>query len=340
MRTANNPQDPLLYDTEMPLVKMFHPLGLTLKISTNAPEILDAAEESWGMFEERLQLPLLEMRLGVLDVKWRARFRPPFITGQRGITTQVVDERNFVTTNCDAGFSYGWVTKAVAADRAFLRYYFIEGGLWAMATPRYLTPIHAACVNYRGSGVLLCGDSGAGKSTLAYACARRGWSFMTDDGSNLVRDHIGNTVIGNPFQIRLRPPAKDLFPELSGLPVGRRLTGKLSIELATSKRSDIQKITESAADFIVFLNRRQGPAELAPYSEETALKWFERSICYASHEIRAAQRASLRRLLGANVFELRYSELDDAINRLESMICDSDRRPDVAAMAAETELNV
>lgn len=340
MPTVSEPFDPLLYDVELPLVRTFHPLGLTLEISTNASEVLEAAEGSWGMFQKRFELPPLEMRLGVLDTKAKAHFRPPVITGQRGIITQIVDEHNFVTTNCDTGFSYGWVTKSTASDHAYLRYYFIEGGLWAMATPMYLTPIHAACVNYRGSGVLLCGDSGAGKSTLAYACARRGWSFLTDDGSNLLRGHAGNTVIGNPFQIRLRPAAKDFFPELIPLPVARRLTGKLSIEVVTSARPDIKKITESPVDFIVFLNRREGPAELVSYSEENALNWFEQAISYARHEIRAFQLASLRRLVGANIFELRYADFDDAIARLESMVCDSDRRQGLAATATETELNV
>lgn len=334
------PFDPLLYDVDLPLVKTFHPLGLTLKFSTNSSEVLDAAEESWGMFEKRFKLPPVEMRLGVLDGKSKSRLRPPVITGQRGMITQIVDEHDFVTTNYDAKFSYGWLTKAVAADRAYLRYYFIEGGFWAMATPLYLTPIHAACVNYRGSGVLLCGDSGAGKSSLAYACARSGWAFLADDGTNLVRNQTDNTVVGNPYQIRLRPPAKTFFPELSPLPVGRRLTGKLSIEVATATRSDITKITESSADFIVFLHRRKGPAKLAAYSEAAALKWFEEAICYASPEVRAAQRASLQRLVGANVFELRYSDFDDAIALLESMVCNFDRSEEAPGITAETELNV
>jgi len=341
MPIVSQPFDPLLYDRELHLVRTFYPLGLPLEISTDSPEVLEAAKESWGMFEKRFQLPPLEMRLGVLGSKSKVRFRPPVITGQRGIITQVVDEHNFMTTNSDTGFSYGWVTEAVAADRAFLRYYFVEGGFWAMAVPLYLTPIHAACVTHRGKGVLLCGDSGVGKSTLAYACASHGWSFMTDDGSNLVRERCGNTVIGNPFQIRLRPSAKSFFPELRALKVSRRLTGKLSIEVPTALRPDIAKITESTVDFIVFLRRREGKAELVPYPKEAAFRWFEQSVCYASHEIRAAQRASLRRLIGANVFELRYSKFTDAIARMELMICDSERRKNVDdATMAETEVNV
>lgn len=340
MTTNRQVRDPLLYDVELPLVRTYHPLGLTLEIATNAWEVLEAAEESWRMFQKRFQLPPLQLRLGVLDVKSKPRFRPPVPRGQGSVITQIADEHNFVSINYDTGFSYGWVTKAVAADRSYLRNCFVEGSFWLMAVPMYLTPIHAACVNYRGSGVLLCGDSGAGKSSLAYACARSGWSLVADDASYLVRDQIGNMVIGNPYQIRLRTPAKDLFPELSGLPVGRRLTGKLSMEVMMSARPDITKIIESSVDFIVFLKRRKGPAQIAPYSGKTALKWFELEICYASHEIRAAQRASLRRLIGANVSELRYSDFDDAIARLESMVLDSDRRPGTAAMAAEAEWNV
>lgn len=332
--------DPLLYDVDMPLVKTFHPLGLTMEIATNAPEVLEASEESWGMFQKRFEVPPLQLRLGVLDVKSKPRFQPPVCTGYGSVITNIVDEHNFVSINHDTGSSYGWATKAVVADRSYFRYCFVENSFWLMAVPIYLTPIHAACLNYNGSGVLLCGDSGSGKSSLAYACARSGWAFVTDDGSHLVRGGIGNTVIGNPYQIRLRPPAKELFPELKALPIGRRLTGKLSIEVATATRPDIVKSFESPVDFIVFLRRRKGPAQLQSYSEEAALKWFEKEICYASHEIRAAQRASLRRLVGANIFELRYSDFDDAIARLESMVCDRDQRQGVPAVVTETELNV
>jgi hypothetical protein len=124
---------------------------------------------------------------------------------------------------------------------------------------------------------------------------------------------------------------------LYALDARRRLTGKPSIEVTTVVRPDIARVTASPVDFIVFLKRRRGPSELTPYLEEPAQKWFEQVICYATHEVRAAQRASLRSLSGANVSELQCCDFDGAIVRLESMGRGSDRRQ---VMSAEAGLHV
>ena len=333
--------DPLLYDAALPLVEVFHPIGLTLELATNSPEVLTAAQESWRHFQKRFDFPRLQMSIGVLDLKSKKRPGPPNVTGKRDLVTQIADEHNFTVSNSTSGFTYGWVTQAVAMDRAYLRYYFIEGPFWMMAVPMYLTSIHAACVRYKGSGVLLCGESGAGKSSLAYACARSRWAFLSDDSSNLIRGLTGRTVIGNPNQIRFRPSATELFPELRDQPMTPRMSGKLSIELVTSTCLEIERIFETQVDFIVFLRRqRNGPARLSPCSRESAMAWCQREICWASHAIRAAQRASLRRLLGANVFELRYSNLDGAIAVLEAMVNSGASHADADTITAGSNVNV
>ncbi len=53
-----------------------------------------------------------------------------------------------------------------------------------------------------------------GKSSLAYACACRGWTYVSDDASSLLRSGTERKVIGNSRLFRFRPAAVDLFPEL------------------------------------------------------------------------------------------------------------------------------
>ncbi len=72
------------------------------------------------------------------------------------------------------------------------------------------------CVTGR-TRVMLCGDSGAGKTTLSYACARAGWTYICDDASYLLNSGTDRTVMGTCNQVRFRPPAVELFPELLGL---------------------------------------------------------------------------------------------------------------------------
>src|ERR1035437_4190626 len=86
------------------------------------------------------------------------------------------------------GITYIYIPRAALRYRSYLRYFFLESSAMFHLANRCTTPVHAACVELDGRGVLLCGDSGAGKSTLAYACAQAGWTYITDDGSFLVND--------------------------------------------------------------------------------------------------------------------------------------------------------
>jgi hypothetical protein len=333
-------EDPLLFDRELPLTRRFYPMGFPFEIATNSPEIILAAEESWSSFEKRFDTPPLRFRIGALEARSKRCPRRPRPKGQASLIVQISDAQNFVVSDSSKNFAFGWVTQGAVANRAFFRYHFLEPCFWNMAVPLYLTPIHGACVSHRGSGVLLCGDSGAGKSSLTYACATSGWRFMSDDSSHLVRKNEDRVVIGNPRQMRFRPSATKLFPELREQRMTRRLRGELSIEFVTSECPQIEKMYECQVDFIVFLRRRRGPARLVRCAKESVLRWFERVICYGTHEMRADQRASLHRLLSAEIFEMQYSDLREAVAQLESMVQSAGSGVAELAAAGEGQWNV
>ncbi len=184
-----------------------------MKITTNSTEILLAAEESWGRFREIHRQPALQMRIGVLEGGPSECPGDPVVREQRSLRARVADAENFSFSDIRHGFAYAWLTRATVEQRGYLRWHFIEGMAWDLLA-EYLTPVHAGCVRYEGRGVLICGDSGAGKSSFTYACAKRGWTFMSDDSSNLVRGREGAVVVGNPYKIRFRESAIALFPEL------------------------------------------------------------------------------------------------------------------------------
>src|SRR6185295_12359989 len=108
-----------------------------------------------------------------------------------------------------------WVTPAAAANREYVRFFFLEAMTYILLCGRHLTPIHASSVGLEGRGVLLCGGSGAGKSTLAWACARRGWSYLCEDVAYLVGGRTDRLVVANAPQIGFLDDALKLFPELS-----------------------------------------------------------------------------------------------------------------------------
>jgi hypothetical protein len=183
--------------------------------------------------------------------------------------------------------------------------------------------VHGACVAWNGRGVLLCGQSQAGKSTLAYACARRGFAYVSDDGSFLVRAAKDRRVIGNSRTIRLRPPSVVLFPELDQFVAQPRANGKMAIEVETGKLGLPEVAATAHVDAIVFLNRVSGArrASLLGFSKSTAMAQFEESLRFGRDSTIAEQRESLRRLLSeVGVFELTYSDLDSTVERLQNLL--------------------
>jgi len=315
------PPDPVLSDFGLPLRAAHYAMGFAVEIATNSDAVLAAAEESWGSFQKRFAEPSVQLEIGVLADGSNDCPPAPSTRSRGHLLTTIADARNFSVCDLSRGFAFAWLTQTAAADRAYLRYYFLEATVLTLLESLYLTPLHAACVQIGGQGVLLCGESGAGKSSLAFACARRGWKFLSDDGSALVRKRPGRMVVGNPHQMRFRESATKLFPELKKQRVTPRATGKMAIELATATLPEIATITECQVDYIVFLNRREPvPPGLLPLPNDAAWQYFEQYMCFGEDEVHRAQSASIYDLLTARVFEMRYGDLDWAVERLRTLV--------------------
>jgi HPr Serine kinase C-terminal domain len=318
---AVNPSDPVLSQFRLPLRGTYYPLGFALEIATNSGEVLAAAEESWGSFQGKFSELPLRLEIGVMADGSKDCPPPPGCRSRGNLLTIIADAGNFSVCDLSRGFAFAWLTQSTVADRAYLRYYFLEAMGSTLLEALYLTPLHAACVQIGGRGVLLCGESGAGKSSLAFACARNGWKFLSDDSSAIVRKRPGRVVVGNPCQMRFRESAVELFPELKEQRVTPRATGKMAIELATAALPEIAKQAECQVDYIVFLNRREpAPPGLLSLPKETAWQYFEQYMCFGGAAVHQAQSASIHDLLTAKLFEMRYSDLDWAVERLETLV--------------------
>lgn len=313
--------DPVRSAFELPLRSVFHPLGFSVELHTNCDAVLAAAEESWGGLRRMFEEPPLRIDMGVVEDGSSGAAATPLCRARENLMASISDAGNFAILDLSRGFAFSWLTRATVEDRMSFRFNFLEGTVMSLLMGRYLTPIHAACVTLNGRGVLLCGESGAGKSSLSLACARRGWTLVGDDTSSLVRSRKGRTVVGNPRQIRFRESAVQLFPELASERLTRRVNGELAIELATAALPEITTAPQAAVEHVVFLNRQEsGPASLADFPREKALGRLEQVLCYGTQEVRDVQHASLRYLLDGDVLELRYSDLDSAVNCLEAMV--------------------
>ncbi len=311
------------YPNDVPDLTMeqtFYPLGFPLQIRTNSEEVLRQCEIKWAMFEKRFDIEPLVTEIHVIatgDTECPPLPHYSFFDDQMVVTAGT---GNF----CVAAFPNG-KTRMVVSTAAlrypdYFRQVFLDcAGACQIATG-LATGVHAACVALKGRGVLFCGDSGAGKTSLSWACAQAGWDFLADDTAHMLHGQAGRMVIGNFHQVRFRPSAAELFPEIAGAQITPRLFGKPSIEIPTAPMANVNTRECVQADFVVFLNRRiPGDAELLPFPKDVA-RLYMRQWLFGTPESKSVQHAAIERLLTVPVLELRYQCLHWAVDRLEQLV--------------------
>lgn len=314
------PADVVYARMKFPFTKSFYPLGFPVEISTNSMEVLEIAAESWGSYRRLFQTPPIKVQVGVLEGTSSECPPAPNCRAQRHVFSFVADQQNFGLSDLYDGFSSVWTTQAAVKSRSYFRYFFLDCAIFTQISTRYATGVHSGCVEKNGAGVLLCGDSGAGKSTLSYACAKAGWTYVTDDATFLVHGRDDLLVAGNHRQIRFRPSASIFFPEIDGHVITQRAEiGKPSVEVDTETFSSICHSPTAVVKYLVFLNRRDGiNAPLRAYSK-TVVKEFLRQGRFCPPDMMPRHYAAIDRLLTAEVLELRYRDLGWAIEQLNGL---------------------
>ena len=313
--------DPVRSMTKLSLRGLYFPLGFPLEIHTNSPAVLAAANTSWGVFKPKFSYPPLTLRLGVTEdvPNPPEELLAPVCRSQGNLLSNIADAHNFVISDLDAGFSFGWITQQTSEATLYLRYYILEAAALSMISGLRVIALHAACVAPSGHGMLLCGDSGAGKSTLAFAGARAGWTYVSDDASYLPYDREDRLVVGNCHQVRLRDSSVRLFPELKGRQITPRAAGKPSIEIPTAELPELNTAAAATIKSIIFLNRHEAETpRLVSFHKEKAKFWFSQAP-FRNRTHHLAQEAAIRRLVDTEIFELRYSNLEWAVERLETL---------------------
>lgn len=296
-------------------------MGFPLDLATNSEDILAAADQIWAQFP-----PTSGRRAAILRIAVESRDAtvPPLASmprGQNHLISIVHGPDNFAVCDLAASFGFGCLTRDVAHDQSYVRYHFLEPAAYLMIEAAHLSAVHASCVSLHGRGVLLCGEAGAGKTSLAYACTRKGWTYLSDDATHIVRGRTDRKVVGRPFRIRFRESGRHLFPELNQFTPEPRPTGKLDIEVETSLLG-MNVALESNAAYVVFLNR-QGEAaipRIAPFSRVEAARRLETANCYGDDRIRSEQNRALTEFLQSPVVELSYGDLDSAEHMLRTLV--------------------
>src|SRR5580700_6313467 len=310
--------DPLLYRAPLPYVGRYYPYGFPVDVASNMREVQDAARASFGAYAPRFDRPPL--RVHVMVGEGSGGLPPaPVLRGQRHLLAWVSDQENFAAIDWRDRFGYSCVTRATVTDNVFFRWHFLDALIYMLLELNYIASLHAACVAWEGAGVLLYGESGVGKSTLSYACARRGWTYISDDSSSVLWDGR-RTVIGEPHHFRFRAEAPELFPELRGRTVGCQLESKPTIEVYTADLP-IRTAPESRVEHIAFLDRRPGiRANMTRVAKEEAQERLLQDMSAFDPELDARRRQAVESIAEAPAFELHYSNFEDAVRLLDEIV--------------------
>ncbi|MES2221693.1 MAG: aldolase, partial [Acidobacteriota bacterium] len=171
-----------LEGTELSLQKTFYPYGFAVQVRTNRREVLALLEELWGMFDKQHDSETIQSDVFVAD--GGSVECPPTPNYQIHLPwmISIADGMNYSIVDLERKRAQISISNAALQHPLYLKYFLLGAPVGCIATS-YATPIHAGCVALDGRGVLLCGDSGAGKSSLSFACARKGWTYITDDAA-------------------------------------------------------------------------------------------------------------------------------------------------------------
>lgn len=305
----------------LPLVERWFPMGHALEIASNSPEAMSAAKGLWRDYRQLSDAAPVRLRIEVAEDDALTRPRP-LTPGHFGYLMTIAQcPRNFAVADTRSGEGVIRITRDVVRDTRWFAYHFLEPVSYVLLCAKHFTMIHAASVALEGKAALLCGGAGAGKTCLAYACARRGWSFVSGDATHLVRHASEPAIIGRPFSIRFRASAKTLFQELQPYPARMRPNGKRDLELNT-RRLRLRTAVEARACATVFVDfmGELPAAHLETVSRDDARNQLGDSIRYGDAANRREQQQALERLLDLPAFRLRYSDLAGAERLLRRLV--------------------
>ncbi|MFV0275784.1 MAG: HprK-related kinase A [Parahaliea sp.] len=207
-------------------------------------------------------------------------------------------------------------------------YAFLEWGMnWCLSTTMHeYLKLHAAVVAKQGLAVVMPGLPGAGKSTLCAALGLRGWQVLSDEHA-LIQPGTANVVpVNRPISlknesidvIRAFEPTAVLGPVSNDTHKGR--VAHLKADLVPGSHDP----TPVRAAFMLY-PRYEARAALTLRSRRRA-----ESFIFAAHHSfnysalgEAGFEAMAHFTDAVESLDLRYSDLDQAITRLEALVAGS-----------------
>jgi hypothetical protein len=195
------------------------------------------------------------------------------------------------------------VSEAVARDLRFWKEKLIPISLGVLGAAMGLVPVHCACLESEGDGLLIAGASGAGKSTLSVALAEDGFKYVSDDWTYISQRHARIVAHGTSAPVKLLPDAVQHFKNLNNHRVQTSMNGELAYEVDIAETFDAHVERECEPRWLVFLERtQQAGSEFTSISSAEARSYVNSSV--ERLPVQLSEAAAMRERTIENISQL------------------------------------
>jgi hypothetical protein len=295
----------------LPFHTEFAIAGTRCLLSTNSPEVLHVAGGSRADAMPQCASSF-EMEVMVDAEMDGAPARVPHFRGLRHIVFAHLPPRSFLTYDLRRKRVHAVLSTEAGRDPTFWRNLLLPITIGVLGTTVGVAPLHCACLDRDGAGILIAGLSGAGKSTLAAALAQNGFSLVSDDWTYVSKRGSSLVAHGLSAPVKLLPDAVHFFPELRFFQAKTALNGELAYEIDPIEWQGCAVKTTSVPRSVFFLERvstrgctmiRSKPEYLCDFFEKSGER-----LPNELSEARAFRSEVIRRLSECPTWILRTGE--------------------------------
>ena len=305
--------------------------GMHCRLATNSKEILSSVSRwfSESRYPNRSGPPV-DLQILVDSSISRDRPAKAHFRGMRHVVFASFGAEEVFVFDLLRRHAVGAVSRATANDSSFWNTQLLPIMVGVMGTTVGVVPLHSACLDRDGKGLLIAGLSGAGKSTLSVALAQRGFSLVSDDWTYVSQDGEKDELIASGLSapVKLLPDAARYFCELQAFTPKESLNGELAFEVDATEvfRSAVKHI--SRPHWLMFLERDSQPGcDFIPYSAKDARAFYERSAERLPEELpeAAAKRSEIiRTVTNRECFRVRSGESPQSTAEAIDRFCSGD----------------
>lgn len=171
------------------------------------------------------------------------------------------------------------VSATVAGDDRFWKEKLIPLTLGVLGCAMGLVPVHCACLESDGDGLLIAGVSGVGKSMLSVALCEEGFNYVSDDWTYMSLRHDGIVAHGTSAPLRLLPDAAKHFQSLQRHCLQTAMYGELAYEIDIAEAFGAQVERECEPRWLLFLERmHRAGTEFKPMSIAETRRYLSCSV--------------------------------------------------------------